>query len=205
MRLKDGKRWSWFYRVLGWIRYVAASSVIITGAFLKADATKFSEFAEWAGNSVSWIQTQAWQLIILGMIIGGLAQLLRSHVGSPRLWGVLKTELDDMRETISSPIFVVIRFTTIVLLFSSGFNGAFIGGHSYGHGRAGWSLSCVRDGPHKDRVRSSRLQISRIMSTVELADGLGPVRCQSSMTFRMWGLMQTPRAMIFGNMEKQRV
>lgn len=100
MRLKDGNRWSWFYRILGWIRYVAGGTVIITGALLKADAAKFSEFAEWVGNSVSWIQTQAWKVIILGMVIGGLAQLFRSRVGSPRLWAVLKTELEDMRETI---------------------------------------------------------------------------------------------------------
>jgi len=81
---------------LRYVTFGSAGIVLFVSALLKANAPN----RPFISSVIALCQHNAWWIIIIFTIVGGLAQYLSSHIGSPGNWHIVQHILDQYREEV---------------------------------------------------------------------------------------------------------
>jgi hypothetical protein len=88
--------WSWVYYLSLRIHWAAIASTVAVGAILKTEPQRW-EWAPPLHDGFAWVQVQAWWLLLVIGIVGGIGKYSSSIAGPPWVWESVQMVLDRFR------------------------------------------------------------------------------------------------------------
>lgn len=100
--MRSDKKWG-TYGILGLVQWACGIAIAFGSAATKTDAAKYVH-VPYISSVVPFLQNWAWLFVPVLMLVVAGAQLVRTHIGAPSIWGHVHFLVDEFRKQLFADV-----------------------------------------------------------------------------------------------------